>query len=149
MRRVFGKGKYFDPLVHQVKDSHEIGGQKREVEATFVSMPILSSMRILEPMSKDHGFVRGPLQRLFETTHRLVNEEQYSKARYGHLGSKELRSRHGHPIRTLMQYANILAVDNFRDLQQAVIRLEGNKTLHTPFIHVPEFWALIVNRCKL
>ena len=88
------------------------------------------------------------LQRLFEKTHYLVHEEAYSQNNHRELASRELRKRDGHPIRTLMEYMNILAIDNERDWQQAIIRLEDEHhedDQDRPFIHVPEFWALIVN----
>ena len=149
---MFANGKYFEPLVHQIKDNVEIiAGEKTEVKATFLSMPIFSSMRCrdphpehnLEPQHK--GGLLGSLRLLFEKTHRLVHEEAYSQNDHLELATRELRKREGHPIRSLMEYTNILAVDNERDWQQAVVRLEDEGSREQPFIHVPEFWALIIN----
>lgn len=148
LRRVFAKGRYFDPCVHETKQTVEIDGQKTQVEATFMSMPIFSSMRSAESSTphEDHlsRFIR-PLQTLYKKTWELVHEEDYSKTQHHHLASKVLNERNGHPTRSLMEHRNILAVDHSRDFQQAVIKLEDDNPRTRPFIHVPEFWALIVN----
>ena len=145
MRHTFVKGKYFDPIVHQAKDSVEVGGQKTVVKATFISIPVFSSMRSQEPMPKhrhDYSFFRKPFRRLF------YDEIYYHTTRDEHLANKEVRWHNDHPIRTLMQYANTLAMDSSRDLQQVVIKLGDDNSSRPPFIHVPEFWALVINMCK-
>ena len=150
MRHVFAKGRYLEPMVHQVKETPEVAGQKTEVKATFISIPVFCSMRTQEPETKhhhDYGVFRRPLQRLFESIHRLVHEEEHLRVRHRHLASKELRTRNDHAIRTLMQYANILALDSSRDQQQAIIRLGDDGSSRQPCVHVPEFWALIINNC--
>ena len=151
MRHVFARGRYFEPMVHQVKETHELSGQKTEVKATFISIPVFCAMRSQEPATEhhhDYGVLRKPLQSIFERTHRMVHEEEYSRSRHRDQASREIRMRNDHPIRSLMQYANILALDNSRDGQQAILRLEDEDGSQQPFIHVPEFWALIINNCE-
>lgn len=68
--------------------------------------------------------------------------------------SQVLRSSDQHPIRSLLQYSNILAKDTQRDKRQVVTRDEveddGQASNHDkPFIHVPEIWMLVINMCKL
>ena len=148
IRHSFARGKYFEAMTHQVKEAPEVGGQKTEVRATFVSMPIFCSMRTQEPVPKhhhDYSMLRKPFQRIFESIHHLVHSEQYTRKRHHHAANAQLRMRNEHPIRSLMQYANILALDKSRDRQQAVIRLGDDDDEHQPFVHVPEFWALIIN----
>jgi hypothetical protein len=150
MGHAFGRGRYFEPMVHQVKEAPVVSGQKTEVKATFISIPIFCAMRSQESETKqtEYGRFRKPLQRIFENIHRLVHEEKYTSHRQHHLASRKLRLRNDHPIRSLMQYANILALDNSRDRQQAIVRLEDYDGSQQAFIHVPEFWALIINNCK-
>ena len=147
IRRVFAKGKYFEPDVHQVKQDVEVAGQKTEVKATFVSMPVFSSMRSTESHKhhRSYGPLRKPLQTVFEKLFKFATAEDYEKTQHHHLASKVLRSHSGHPIRSLMEHRNLLAVDHSRDFQQAVIKLEEDEDSGQPFIHVPEFWALIIN----
>ena len=152
MSHAFARGKYFEPIVHQVKTTPEVSGQRTEVKATFISIPILCCMQSQEHDPKphhDYTLLRKPFQRLFESTYRLVHEEEYTSHLHHHIASKELRKRNDHPIRSLMQHANVLALDNSRDEKQAVIRL-GDDDPHSqqPFVHVPEFWVLIINNCK-
>lgn len=151
MRHVYAKGRYFEPLVHQVKASPEVSGSKTEVKATFISIPIFCSMRSRggsDGQDDEFGWFRKPLQRIFDSLHLRVHEETHAKNRHRQLASKELRKRNDHPIRSLMQYANILALDTLRDQQQATLRLEDDEGPNPPFIHVPEFWALIINACE-
>lgn len=110
MRHVFARGGYFEPMVHQVKETHELSGQKTEVKATFISIPVFCAMRNQEPEAEhhhDYGVLRKPLQSIFERTHRMVHEEEYSRTRHRDQASKEIRMRNDYLIRSLMQYANI------------------------------------------
>ncbi|KPI40261.1 uncharacterized protein AB675_7616 [Cyphellophora attinorum] len=151
MRRMFASGKYFKPLVHQVKENVNFADAKSEVKATFISIPVFSSMHGEEPVvhhdkpTQQHGMVRQLLQTMFEKTHKLVHAEAYSKDHHQELATKELRKREGHPIRSLMQYTNILAPGLDRDWHQAMVRLENEDDHDQPLIHVPEFWAVIIN----
>jgi hypothetical protein len=141
-------------MVHQVKEAPEVGGQKIEVKATFISIPIFCSMKSPEPkIQSGHvpGFLQQPFNRLFEKVHRLVHDEDYDYKRDDHLHrvNKQAHLRNDHPIRSLMRYANILALDNSRDYKQAILRLGDDvDSTQPPYIHVPEFWALIINHCK-
>jgi hypothetical protein len=151
MRHVYAKGRYFDPLVHQITANPEISGQKTAVKATFISLPIFCSMpgqETSEDKRDEYGFVREQLQKIFENLHFVAHEEHYARNRHRQLASKEFRKRNDHPIRSLMEYANILALDRSRDEQQATLRLGDAEGPNPPFIHVPEFWALIINNCK-
>jgi hypothetical protein len=64
-----------------------------------------------------------------------------------YLNRHALRAPARHPIRSLLQYSNILAPDTERDTRQVAVVFElGEDEPHTkPFIHVPEMWALVIN----
>jgi hypothetical protein len=151
MRHVYAKGRYFDPLVHAVKATPEVSAAKIEVKATFISVPIFCSMPDQpKPKSEEDNYsiFRRLLQPLFEKMHLHVYQEKYVQQRHRQFLSEELRKRSDHPIRSLMEYANILALDSSRDEQQATLRLGDAQGPSPPIIKVPEMWALIINNCE-
>ncbi|ERF75236.1 hypothetical protein EPUS_00028 [Endocarpon pusillum Z07020] len=119
-RRTFARGKYFGPYIHQASLPYGSEVEVLPVSATFLSFPIFALMSI---------------------------------PHYGgdvHANSRNLRSSDQHPIRSLLQYSNILAKTTKRDTRQVVTRDEveddGQAPNHDkPFIHVPEIWALVIN----
>lgn len=123
-RRTFARGKYFGPYIHQASLPYGSEVEVLPVSATFLSFPIFALMNI---------------------------------PHYGgevHAKSRDLRSSDQHPIRSLLQYSNILAKTTKRDTRQVVTRDEleddGQAPNHDkPFVHVPELWALVINMCKL
>lgn len=63
--------------------------------------------------------------------------------------TREMRPANIHPVRSLLEYSNILAIDSERDRHQAITKLDSNRYFDSDeFIHVPEFWALVINMCK-
>lgn len=114
-RLIYAGGKYFEPFIHQASTVVEKGGDSAPVKATFVSIPILALYADL-----------------------VAQEKSYPS-------SRELRQSDKHPIRTLLQYSNILAIDSKRDGRQVINQLDRDSTSSSTFIHVPEFWALIIN----
>lgn len=135
-------------MVHSVREEFKVCGQATEVRATFVNMPMFSSMLSQDPAlrrSRHSGWLRQAYSGFYKSLRGLTRQKERSKNRQRHLGSRELLSQTGHPIRSLMQCAYILAIDSSRDLQQAIIRLQDSDDEHPSFIHVPEFWALLIN----
>jgi hypothetical protein len=151
MRHVYAKGRYFDPLVHAVKATPEVSAAKTEVKATFISIPIFCSMpNQHKPKSEEdeYNILRRLLQPVFEKMHLHVYQKEYVQQRHRQFLSEELRKRSDHPIRSLMEYANILALDSSRDEKQATLRLGDVKGPSPPIVKVPELWALIINNCE-
>jgi Mg2+ and Co2+ transporter CorA len=73
---------------------------------------------------------------------------QKSNENLPYLNRHALRTPARHPIRSLLQYSNILALDTERDKRQVIVvnRLgEDDLADSKPFIHVPEMWALVIN----
>lgn len=65
-----------------------------------------------------------------------------------YLNRHALRTPSRHPIRSLLQYSNILALDTERDKRQVTVVTKLGEDEHAdtkPFIHVPELWALVIN----
>jgi hypothetical protein len=123
-RRTFARGKYFGPYIHQASLPYGSEVEVLPVSATFLSFPIFA----------------------------LLNIPHYG----GDVdaNSRDLRSSDQHPIRSLLQYSNILAKTTQRDTRQVVTRDEveddGQAPNHDkPFIHIPEIWTLVINMCKL
>jgi hypothetical protein len=91
--------------------------EKVPIKATFISVPIFALMK--------------------------RNNESLP-----YLNRHALRTPARHPIRSLLQYSNILALDTERDKRQVVVVTklgEDEPADSKPIIHVPEFWALIIN----
>jgi hypothetical protein len=117
LRRTFGRGKYFEPTVHEVSDVMGTEVEKVPIKATFISVPILALMK-------------------------------GSNESLPYLNRHALRTPARHPIRSLLQYSNILALDTERDKRQVTVVTKLGEDEHAdtkPFIHVPELWALVIN----
>ena len=117
LRKISAKGRYFDHTISQASTVYKKGGEQAPVKATFISMPVFA---VLE----DHGIDAGL--------------SQYPK-------SKEIRHSDNHPIRSLLQCSNILAIDSERDRGQVIMKTDEESETTRHFIQVPEIWALIIN----
>ena len=119
-RRKFARGKYFVPFVHETSDITGDDVDRYPVKARFLTVPIFA---------------------LFADT---LNAEDFFS-----MGGRSLRSSDRHPIRSLLQYSNILALDSNRDYRQAITKVDDDEHDTKMFVHVPEFWALTVNMGEL
>lgn len=59
--------------------------------------------------------------------------------------SEDIRYSDSHPIRSLLQYSNILAIGSERDRGQVVCKMNEEAHRVDHFVHVPEIWALNIN----
>jgi hypothetical protein len=153
MRKTFAGGKYFGPTNHAASDVLESVVDRNPVKATFLSIPIFALLqngdndRISSaggqtaPRSVRHPFLDMLRQMMGIRENEAVNQRSP-------LSSRALRLSDKHPIRSLLQYTNILSADHARDHQQVVASMVDDATDLKPFVHVPEFWALTVNMCK-
>ena len=78
----------------------------------------------------------------------LLNAETESASAPVYPASKDIRGSDLHPVRSLLQYSNILAIDDERDLSQVVRKINKAAGASRRFVQVPELWALVVNMCK-
>ena len=106
-RKMSALGRYFDQTIYQSRTVLKNAGDSAPVQATFVSIPVFA-------LFPDQGI----------TGH---------KSRYP--SSKAIRSSDYHPIRSLLQYSNILAIDGERDRQQVVTRIKERYTDKESFVH--------------
>jgi hypothetical protein len=116
-RKMSVRGRYFDHTIYPASTILEKGGEKAPVKATFMSMPVFA----------------------------LFQDSTADKAPKLYPSSKEIRTSDHHPIRSLLQYSNILAIDSSRDRLQVVTNGAAEQDAIPPFIHVPELWALVIN----
>ena len=116
-RKMSALGRYFDQTIYEARTVLLNAGDLTPVQATFVSIPVFA-------LFSDQG-------------------TPGHKGRYP--SSKEIRSSDHHPIRSLLQYSNILAIDSERDRQQVITRINERYTDTDCFVHVPEVWALVIN----
>lgn len=117
MRKNWARGKYFEPVVHEVEDVMGTEVERVPIKATFISVPIFALMK-------------------------------RSNESLPYLNRHALRTPARHPIRSLLQYSNILALDTDRDRRQVVVVTKLGEDEHAdikPFIHVPELWAVVIN----
>ena len=119
-RRVSARGRYFEKTVHESKVISELGAESTSITAMFVSMPIFASL----PSSAN------------------------DVASTGYPSSTNIRTSDDHPLRTLLQYSNSLALDDERDKSQVMIKLtklERPPRASKLYVQVPELWALVIN----
>lgn len=62
--------------------------------------------------------------------------------------NRDLRSSREHPIRSLLQYYNIVTIDDERDRRQVITKFARDVNDEDGYIHVPEIWALTINMCE-
>ena len=148
-RKVFANGRYFGPVYHQATTAHQSAVQNIVAKATFLSIPIFTRMSPDTDDSPTGGnLIQRPLERLFNHLVEYLKDE-HDRHHHRYLTSKVLRSQTTHPVRSLMQYSNILALDHRRDQCQAMLQLQEFGDNHQPFVHVPELWVLIINECTI
>ena len=116
-RKISARGRYFDHTISQASTIYKKGGEQAPVKATFISMPVFA---VLEDQCSNAGPSQYPT-------------------------SKDIRHSDHHPIRSLLQCSNILAIDSERDRGQVIMKMDEEAEKAKHFIQVPEIWALIIN----
>ena len=148
-RKVFANGRYLGSIYHEATTAHQPAVQNIVAKATFLSIPIFTRMSPgIDESPTNGGFLRRPFQKLFDHLVEYFKDE-HDRNHHQYLTSKVLRSQTTHPIRSLMQYSNILALDHRRDYCQAMLQLQEFGSFQQPFVHVPELWVLIINECTI
>lgn len=157
MRRSFGRGRYFGPTVHQASDVVRGSAvEKVPVRATFLSIPVFALLDgnhadAAEPLlDREHEAAysyRQSIQSFLRHVSSPLGDNGVTELPY--LNSRSLRTSDEHPVRSLLQYSNIVANDDERDHQQVITRLGQDRAEKKPYIHVPEFWALTINMCRI
>ncbi|KPI35268.1 uncharacterized protein AB675_3782 [Cyphellophora attinorum] len=116
-RKISVRGRYFEETVHKSETKHTVIEEHVPVRATFISIPLFA---------------------LLEGSDDITTANTYPS-------SKVVRGSDEHPLRTLLQHTNHLAIDDERDRSQVITRLPRASGGKKAYIHVPEFWALVVN----
>jgi len=152
MRHSFARGKYFGPLLHTASEVALSSVVERvPVQATFLSLPVfalLTKRDCHETGSEANGSTllsaRQALTSFFQSLSLPLPDEEETELPPW---DTRLRSSNDHPIRSLLQYSNIVADNDERDLQQVILRGNRRHGAAEQYIHVPELWALTINMC--
>lgn len=115
-RKISARGRYFEHTVYRAETDHKVGEQQTPIRATFISIPLFALLK-----ATDSGTGNYPSS--------------------GEIRASDLL----HPLRTLLQYSNHLAIDDERDHQQVITKLDRNAGRKKAFIQVPELWSLVIN----
>jgi hypothetical protein len=152
-RKTFAGGKYFGPTNHAASDVLESVVDRNPVKATFLSIPIFALLRSGDndgTSSADGQTASRSGQRPFRDMlrHLIGIPKEEGDNERSPPSSRALRLSNKHPIRSLLQYTNILSADHTRDHRQVVTSMVDEAPDVKPFVHVPELWALTVNMCE-
>lgn len=120
-RKQSARGRYFESTVHRATVDYTDGEQQAPLSATFISIPIFARLQ-----STTGGAYRAVYP-----------------------SSQDMQNSDVHPVRSLLQYSNILAVDDVRDHSQVITKMDLPPSEAISFIHVPELWALSINMYTL
>jgi hypothetical protein len=146
-RKGFAGGKYYEPTVYQAHGVLSASAvEKVPVHATFLSMPIFAVLPSGLQNESRPTASNYPMQSLWRYISRPFEDDNDAGLPYWN--SRDLRSSRVHPIRSLLQYYNIVAIDDERDRRQVITKFARDANDQEGYIHVPEFWALTINMCK-
>jgi hypothetical protein len=146
-RKAFAGGKYYEPIVHQAPGVLSASAvENSPVRATFLSMPIFAVLpsrlqHESRPIASNY-----PMQSLWRYISKPFEDDDDAGLPYWN--RYDLRPSRVHLIRSLLQYYNIVAIDDERDRRQVITKFARDTNDQEGCIHVPEFWALTVNMCK-
>jgi hypothetical protein len=148
-RKSFARGRYYGPTVHQAHSVLSASAvEKVPVHATFLSMPIFavlpsyqSGLQIQSQPTPLHQVMKS-LWPYFS----MPSDDEDVDLPYW--DNRDLRSSREHPIRSLLQYYNIVAIDDERDRRQVITKFARDVSDEDGYIYVPEIWALTINMCE-
>jgi hypothetical protein len=149
-RKSFARGKYYGPTIYQAHSVLSASAvEKVPVHATFLSMPIFAVL------PSDQSELQNDSQPTV-SHHTMQSFWRYVSIPFGgdddaelpYWNSRDLRSSREHPIRSLLQYYNIVAIDDERDRRQVITKFARDTSDEVGYVHVPELWALTINMCE-
>lgn len=148
-RKSFARGKYYGPTVHQAHSVLSASAvEKVPVHATFLSMPIFAVLPSYQSGLQNESqptFLRQFMQSLWRYISMPLSDED---AELPYWNNRDLRSSREHLIRSLLQYYNIVTIDDERDRRQVITKFARDVNDEDGYIHVPEIWALTINMCE-